>query len=570
MAEFDNISKLQSYEDYIANNITEWEAESIASVCRKIGKIGKMSKKELEKFDADKEAKKEWERIVFALAIATALNIRTLKKAYISEFEAWEKRNEYLYRYRGKKPLGVKNGALQGIIDEAVKQNGKDILNLTNTKAISVLDRNGNPIRFQDAIYKSFGDAVKTITEGKADFYDTMRDTVQNLGGGGCRVNYGEGITRRLDTVVRQNIAYGIKQSHKEYNELVGREIGADGIEIDYHANSRPSHRYMQGKQYAKGAEGKTVNGAFYPSAEKEGVYDRLYEDYNCRHYETDIILGVSEPRYSAEEIKRFDEQDKRLYKIGNIEKDGYGWSQAMRAIETDIRKSKDEINALSALGGNEAKIKELKSRIKTFQSKYDEIFDVTGIAKEKRRLTAQKPQNVLTSNTSRGIILSSNYYGDLATPYSQDKVPTKIQDALLKLKKYGDSIEVDVPYKFNEMALMSRQTGVEFASISVNGRNIIIKGNNKGVQISSELLTEIKKYKGILNCHSHPYIGDLQPSASDIELASFMNWQDEFNIITPDMRHCVYNKFGIIQIDNVSLDLTKDEIEKLKEVFGG
>ena len=170
ISKFDDISKLQSYEDYIASNLTEWEADSVARVCRKIGKIGKMSKKELEKFDSDKEAKKEWERIVAALAVATALNIRTLKKAYISEFEAWEKKNEYLYQYRGKKPLGVKNGALQGIIDRYVKENGKDVLNLTNTKALSVLDRSGNPIRFQDAIYKSFGDAVKIVTEGKADF----------------------------------------------------------------------------------------------------------------------------------------------------------------------------------------------------------------------------------------------------------------------------------------------------------------------------------------------------------------------------------------------------------------
>lgn len=390
ISKFDDISKLQTYEDYIANNLTEWEAESVARIAKQIGKIGRMSKKELEKFDADKEAKKEWERIVAALAIATALNIRTLKKAYISEFEAWEKQNEYLYQYRGKKPLGVKNGALQGIIDRYVKQNGKDIINLTNTKALSVLDRNGNPIRFQDAIYKSFLDAVKTVTEGEADFYTTMRQTVQNLGGGGCRVNYGEGITRRLDTVVRQNMAYGIKQSHKEYNEIVGREIGADGIEIDYHSNSRPSHRYMQGKQYSKG-EGKTVNGVFYPSAEKEGVYDRLYEDYNCRHYETDIILGVSDPRYSAEELKRFEEQDKRIYKIGNIEKDGYGWSQSMRSCETEIRKCKDEINALKAFGNSEAEIKALRQRIKTVRSKYNEIADVTGISQEPKRLSVPK-----------------------------------------------------------------------------------------------------------------------------------------------------------------------------------
>lgn len=391
ISKFDDISKLQTYEDYIANNITEWEAESISRVCRKIGKIGRMSKKELEKFNADKEAKKEWERIVSALAIATALNIRTLKKAYISEFEAWEKQNEYLYQYRGKKPLGVKNEALRGIIDRYAKQNAKEILNLANTKALSVLDRNGNPIRFQDAIYKSFGDAVKIVTDGKTDFYTTMRQTVQNLGGGGCRVNYGEGVTRRLDTVVRQNMAYGIKQSHKEYNEVVGREIGANGIEIDYHSNSRPSHRYMQGKQYAKGAEGKTVNGVFYPSAEKEGVYDRLYEDYNCRHYETDIILGVSEPRYSAEELRRFEEQDKKICKIGNIEKDGYGWSQSMRACETEIRRCKDEINALKAFGNSEAEIKALRQRIKTVRAKYNEIAEITGIGQEPKRMSVPK-----------------------------------------------------------------------------------------------------------------------------------------------------------------------------------
>ena len=396
ISKFDDISKLQSYEDYIANNITEWEAESISRVCRKIGKIGRMSKKEIEKFDADKEAKKEWERIVTALAFATALNIRTLKKAYISEFEAWEKKNEYLYQYRGKKPLGVKNGALQGIIDRYVKENGKDILNLTDTKALSVLDRNGNPIRFQDAIYKSFSDAVKTVAEGKADFYTTMRQTVQNLGGGGCRVNYGEGITRRLDTVVRQNMLYGIKQANNEYNERIGEEIGATGYEIDYHSNSRPTHRFMQGRQFCIG-DSKTISGKHFDGMEDtrdaesgKNVTESL-QDYGCRHYKTAIICGVSEPRYSAEELKRFEEQDKRLYKIGNIEKDGYGWSQSMRACETEIRRCKDEINALKAFGNSQAEIGRLNTQIKAYRAKYNEICDVTGIKPDLKRMSVPK-----------------------------------------------------------------------------------------------------------------------------------------------------------------------------------
>lgn len=396
ISKFDDVSKLQSYEDYIANNITEWETDSIARVCRKIGKIGKMSKKELEKFDADKEAKKEWERIVAALAIATALNIRMLKKAYISEFEAWEKQNGYLYQYRGKKPLGVKNGALQGIIDRYAKQNGKDILNLTNTKALSVLDRNGSPIRFQDAIYESFGDAVKTVTEGKADFYTTMRQTVQNLGGGGCRVNYGEGITRRLDTVVRQNMLYGIKQANNEYNEHIGKILGFDGYEISYTTNSRPTHRFMQGRQFCIG-ESKTINGKHFDGMEDtrdaesgKNITESL-QDYNCRHEKSGIKCGVSEPRYTPEELKRLREQDEKIYKVGNLEGDGYYFSQKMRGLETEIRRCKDEINALKSFGNSEAEIKALRKRIKTVRVKYNEIAEVTGISQEPKRLSVPK-----------------------------------------------------------------------------------------------------------------------------------------------------------------------------------
>ncbi len=398
ISKFDDISKLKTYEDYIANNITEWEAESIARVCRKIGKIGRMSKKELEKFDAEKDAKKEWERIVVALAVATALNIRTLKKVYINEFETWEKQNEYLYQYRGKKPLGVKNGALQSIIDKALKNNAKEILNLTNTKALSVLDRNGNPIRLQDAIYKSFGDAVKTVTEDRADFYATMRQTVQNLGGGGCKVNYGgePAITRRLDTVVRQNMLYGIKQSHDEYNEVVGKELGFDGFEISYTSNPRPTHRFMEGRQFCIGTS-KEIRGKHFDGMEDtkdkesgKNVTESLKE-YNCRHRKSGIICGVSEPAYSPEELKQLKEQDEKIYKVGNLEGDGYYFSQKMRGLETEIRKCKDEINALKAFGNSEQQIKELRQRIKTVRAKYNEIAEITGISQEPKRMSVSR-----------------------------------------------------------------------------------------------------------------------------------------------------------------------------------
>ena len=80
-----------------------------------------------------------------------------------------------------------------------------------------------------------------------------------------------------------------------------------------------------------------------------------------------------------------------------------------MRGLEADIRKSKDEINALKALGNSEPKIKELQNRIKTFQAKYAEISETTGIEKQPKRMSVPKSKNVLTNNTNGSIIKENN-----------------------------------------------------------------------------------------------------------------------------------------------------------------
>lgn len=61
-----------------------------------------------------------------------------------------------------------------------------------------------------------------------------------------------------------------------------------------------------------------------------------------------------------------------------------------MRALETEIRKCRGEINALRSFGNSEPQISELRRRIRAFQAKYDQISEVTGIDKETNRLTVR------------------------------------------------------------------------------------------------------------------------------------------------------------------------------------
>lgn len=400
MADISKLEQQENFADEYGDRIAEWELFAIALICKELGKIGKMTPEQAKKFDAEKETKKT-EKIIFsALTTAVLLNIKDLPNTYTSLFDEWHKGNEYMYKYRGIPFVDVAdNKDLQKIINSRTRTQAKEIKELfgmnefwdiKKSKAIKVIDANGNPVALRKQILKSFDDASKLVIDGKQDFYTTMRKTVLDLGGSGARIEYPNGLTRRLDTVVRQNMLYNGKIASREYNKQIGKELGTDGIEIDMHANSRPSHRFMEGKQYAKGHT-VVINGVEYEGAIDKGVYDRLYVDYNCQHYETDIILGVSEPRYSPEELARLKAENEKQYEINGIGKDGYGWSQVLRNLESNTRNAKDQINALQAFGNSQTDIDKLNVQIKAYRQKYNEICDVTGIKPDYRRMSMPK-----------------------------------------------------------------------------------------------------------------------------------------------------------------------------------
>ena len=399
MADISKLEQQESFADEYGDRIAEWELFAVALVCKELGRIGKMTPEQAKKYDAKKETKKTEKIILSALTTAVLLNIKDLPKTYTSLFDKWHKGNEYMYKYRGIPFVDVAdNKGLQKIINAYSKKSGAELLDFTKTKEIKVLDANGKPVAFREQILKSFDEASKLVIDGKTDFYSAMRKTVLDLGGSGARVDYGtviiddkpRRITRRLDTVVRQNMLYNGKMASREYNKQIGKELGTDGIEIDLHANSRPSHRFMEGKQYAKGHT-VIINGVEYEGAIDKGVYDRLYVDYNCQHYETDIILGVSEPRYSPEELARLKAENEKQYDINGISKDGYGWSQVLRTLESNTRNAKDQINALQAFGNSQTDIDKLNAQIKSYRKKYNEICDATGIKPDLKRMSVPK-----------------------------------------------------------------------------------------------------------------------------------------------------------------------------------
>ena len=331
--------------------------------------------------------KQDMEAITKKLARVTGLNISQVEQMYADLLEEQHLANQPLYDYRGKKFVPFsENRELQSIARAYAKTTGETMINLSKTNALSILDRNGNSVGLQRYYTDILDKAVMQVTTGTTDFYTAMRDSIVELGGSGIRVDYGGGVTRRLDTVVRQNLLWGAKQASIEYNDMIGEELGCDGIEIDFHSNPRPSHEFMQGKQYVLG-KARTINGIHFESADK--ALERL-QDYGCLHFKTPIICGVSEPVYSAKELKRLNEENSKTYEINGKELTGYEASQQMRRLETAVRNEKS-IRDLARASGDKELVKQCTQKITSYKGKYNEISEITGIAREPKRMSIPK-----------------------------------------------------------------------------------------------------------------------------------------------------------------------------------
>ena len=388
-----DISKLEQQADLLMQNVSGWETSTLERVGKRIKKYSKLSLADVKSINNIAVVKQDMDAITKELAKVTGLNISQIEQMYADLLTEQHLANQPLYDYRGKKFVPFKdNRELQAIARAYAKTTGETMINLAKTKALCILDHNGKQIGLQKYYTDVLDKAIMQVSTGATDFHTAMRDSIIELGGSGVRVDYGGGVTRRLDTVVRQNLLWGAKQASKEYNYMIGEELGTNGTEIDYHSGSRPSHRYMQGQQYSTG-EAVTINGKHYKSAKAEGVYDRLYKDYGCNHYETSIILGVSEPRYSVEELKKFDEQDKKQYTVGDKTGDTYFWSQRMRNLESATREQKT-IRDLARSSGDKVLVKKCNDKIKAYRQKYDEIAEATGLSPELKIMSVpRKPK---------------------------------------------------------------------------------------------------------------------------------------------------------------------------------
>ena len=302
------------------------------------------------------------------------------------------------------------NTALQRTAKAMAKQTVDEYINLTQHTAFAVFDKDGKSIApyfaaNKDKVATSLSDtytkvvdyAVTQVNLGMESYSKAVKDIIKSMSASGIRtVDYATGYSRRLDTAVRQNVLWGAKECNQQIANQVGEEFGANGREVDYHMYPRPSHADMGGRQFALG-KARTVNGVFYPSFEEKAA--PLLEEFGCLHFSFPIILGVSQPAYSEDELEEFKVADNATFEFEGKKYTMYQGTQLQRQVETAIRNQRDILTMAKAAGGGEEELI-ARTKIRQLTNKYAELSEVSGLPTQMERIRTAYTKDV----SERGI----------------------------------------------------------------------------------------------------------------------------------------------------------------------
>ena len=262
------------------------------------------------------------------------------------------------------------NTPLQRILQGQIRETVGRMENLSNTTVVSKW--------YRDAI----DEAVTAVQSGVEDYNTAIRRVIREAGEHGMRidengtrrVDYESGYSRRLDSAARMNVLDGVRHLNQSIMEEVGKQFGADGIEISAHMLCAEDHLPYQGGQYT--------------NAEFEEIQDSLgrpFGEWNCRHSWHPILMGISQPAYTEDQLQQMRDYSTEQITIDGRTKTRYEWTQEMRRMEVAVRQQKDVATLARATGDDQLRMR-CQGNILQLNRKYEALAGKIGVQPEYER----------------------------------------------------------------------------------------------------------------------------------------------------------------------------------------
>ena len=376
----------------LVDRIEELNEVILTEIGESIKQIGTLKPSKAYQLMQELQYGASYNKIVNKIKEITGLN----KKQIYEIFEAVAKDNQLFakkfYDYRDVDFIPYEqNIALQNQVRAFAKLTTENYINFMNTSAFMTFENGEKVFTPLSKIYQKVIDkAVLSISLGQEAYQTTMRKTMREIASNGIRwVDYATGYHRRLDSAVRMNILDGIRQLSNEMQKQFGEEFDSDGVEITVHQYPAPDHEDVQGRQFANEEFENFQNEL--PAKDYQGKMHahkhRPISAMNCYHNVFSIVLGVSAPQYSNEQLEKINKENQKGFELDGKKYSLYEGTQLQRKIETKIRQSKDRHIGAVAMGDvEEAGI--LQEKIRQLTNKYNILCVASGLKPKKTRMT--------------------------------------------------------------------------------------------------------------------------------------------------------------------------------------
>lgn len=285
-----------------------------------------------------------------------------------------------------------------------------------NISGYTLTDINGKSqfYSLKDTFNKVIDEALLNVSQGKQTFDSSMSKILTEIGQSGLRkIQYESGRSVRLDSVVRTQILDGIRNLHNATQQIYGEQFDSDGVEITVHELPAPDHADVQGKQFStksengqlsewqklqNGQDAKDYKGNTYNLDHDNKNGYRPISTMNCYHTVFSIILGVSKPQYTDQQLAEIKRNSEKLIEIDGKKYNRYQCTQLQRNLERKIREQKD-IQIMAKQSNNKQLINKSQQKITQLTQKYKQISEQSNLPTKMNRLKVSGYKRVSRKN---------------------------------------------------------------------------------------------------------------------------------------------------------------------------
>lgn len=373
--------KLSSYEfNKVVEIYNQLNIDISSDIIRRIEKMGDIT--EASKYQIKKlvqlNGKEIFNKALLETAKLDSETVSELKSIYEDMAKVDIQGFKEIYDYRDK-PFELTASQYQ-ILNEGVKATNKELKNFTKSIAFNS----------QQLYISSVDKAYNKVVTGAFDYNTAIKQAYKEVAEQGIVLQDSIGRNVKLDVAVRRNVLSGIQSTANNMNRDVEDYLGTDGYEVTAHLGARESHARHQGQQYALTKKDAKKYGVGYwkeivdSELGLQPISD-LWNDYNCRHTYFGIILGISEPSYSKDELNTFINEE---VSYNGTKIPIYEATQMQRSIERNIRNAKRELATLESANQDTSSA---KIKLKKFQKEYTKFTNETGLIKQNERVAISK-----------------------------------------------------------------------------------------------------------------------------------------------------------------------------------